>query len=38
MKIFIYNLREFDEKIFFDRLAEEYGFSYTGFSIDETEN
>lgn len=31
MKIFIYNLREFDEKIFFDRLAEEYGFSYTGY-------
>lgn len=31
MKIFIYNLRDFDEKIFFDKLSEEYGFSYTGF-------
>ena len=31
MKIFIYNLREFDEKFFFDQLAEEYGFSYTGY-------
>lgn len=32
MKIFIYNLREFDEKFFFDRLAEEYDFSYTGYA------
>lgn len=32
MKIFIYNLREFDEKYFFDELEKEYGYSYTGFS------
>lgn len=31
MKIFIYNLREYDEKFFFDQLAQEYGFSYTGY-------
>ncbi|MEG1957879.1 MAG: D-isomer specific 2-hydroxyacid dehydrogenase family protein [Lachnospiraceae bacterium] len=31
MKIFIYNLREFDEKFFFDKLEEEYGFTYTGY-------
>ena len=32
MKIFIYNLREFDEKFFFDKLSEEYGFAYTGYA------
>ncbi|MCI8610134.1 MAG: lactate dehydrogenase [Firmicutes bacterium] len=31
MNVFIYNLREFDEKYFFDDLAKEYGFSYTGY-------
>lgn len=31
MKIFIYNLRDFDEKYFFDKLADEYGFEYTGY-------
>lgn len=31
MKIFIYNLRDFDEKYFFDQLEEEYGYSYTGY-------
>ena len=31
MKVFIYNLREFDEKYFFDELAEEYGYTYTGY-------
>lgn len=32
MEIFIYNLRDYDEKLFFDQLAEEYGFSYTGYA------
>lgn len=31
MKIFIYNLRDYDEKFFFDQLAEEYGIAYTGY-------
>lgn len=31
LKIFIYNLRDFDEKYFFDKLADEYGFDYTGY-------
>ncbi len=31
MKVFIYNLRDFDEKYFFDKLADEYGFDYTGY-------
>lgn len=31
MKIFIYNLREYDEKFFFDQLTQEYGFDYTGY-------
>ena len=30
MKVFIYNLREFDEKMFFDELKEEYGYDYVG--------
>ena len=32
MKIFIYNLRDFDEKFFFDKLADEYGYEYTGYA------
>ncbi|MDY3240907.1 MAG: D-isomer specific 2-hydroxyacid dehydrogenase family protein [Anaerovoracaceae bacterium] len=31
MKIFIYNLRPFDEKLYFDQLEKEYGYSYVGF-------
>ena len=31
MKVFIYNLREFDEKMFFDNLKPEYGYDYIGY-------
>ena len=29
MKIFVYAMREFDEKKFFDQLSEEFGFEYS---------
>jgi len=37
MKIFIYNIRDYDERPIFDMLSEKYGFEYTGIDGYETE-